>query len=165
LILGEVLDQHQDYSDECSFIDGFEWQEFIPTMDNLVRVEVKVAQWKENSPNLKLTIEKPLGTILTQKELPASGIPSGDCDWTSFDVPDIDLTPHENYYIKLTAPQGSEYGWGLAWNNLYPQGDSSRPPGDWCFKTYAEEAGNLRPTVSITYPQSGSIINGTITVT
>lgn len=162
--LGEILDQHQDWSDGCLLIDNNEWQEFIPAQDNLVRVEVKVVQWYLESPDLKLTIEQPLGTVLTQKKLPATSLPS-TCDWASFDVPDIVLVPDNSYYIKLTAPQGSEYGWGFAWNDLYPQGESSQPPGDWCFKTYAEEAGNLCPTVNIIYPQSGSVVNGTITVT
>ena len=163
-IFGEILDQHQEYSDECYYIDDFEWQEFVPTLDNLVRVEVKIAQWNENSLDLQLSIEKPLGNILTSLAIPASSIP-GTCNWVSFDVPDIDLTIGESYYIKLTAPQGSEYGWGIAWNDLYPQGDSSQPPGDWCFRTYAEEAGNLCPTVSITNPIDGGTVNGTMTVT
>lgn len=161
---GEILDQSQEFSDQCIYIDDYEWQEFVPTLDNLVRVELKIVQWYEDSPNIKLTIEKPLGNVLTQKELPVNALPE-DCDWVSFDVPDIDLSPGTKYYIKLTAPIGSEYGWGIAWNNLYPPGESSSPPGDWCFRTYGEEVGNLPPTVAISYPENGDTVNGYITMT
>ena len=132
---GEVLDQHQDWSDECIYFSS-EWQEFIPTMQKHIRVEVKIVQWFGGSSNLKLTIEKPLGTVLTSKELPASSIPPGICDWVSFDIPDIALTPGTNYYIVLTAPPGSEYGWGIAFNGPYLPGKSSVWPADWCFRTY-----------------------------
>ena len=137
--LGAVMDQSQDWSDDCLYISGFEWQEFIPTMKKHVRIEVKIAQWYTDSPNIKLTVEKPLGTILAFKEVPASVIPSGVCDWVSFDIPDIILTPGVNYFIRLTAPPGSEYGWGIAYNGLYPDGESSQSPADWCFRTYCLE--------------------------
>jgi hypothetical protein len=143
--LGEVIDQRQELDDECLYISNFEWQEFVPTKDNLVRVEVRIVQWYSDSPDLRLTIEKPLGTILTSKDESASNIPSAPCDWVSFNVPDITLIPGENYFIKLTAPVGSEYGWGIRWGNPYPKGDSSNPPGDWCFRTFAEVE-NLPPS-------------------
>jgi hypothetical protein len=134
--LVEVLDQKSEWSDDCQYISGSEWQEFIPTMVTHTRVEVKIVQWFSGSPDLKLTIEKPLGTVLTDKEIPASLIPSGTCDWVSFDFPDVDLVPGDNYFIKLTAPLGSEYGWGFSANGLYPPGTSSIWPADWCFRTF-----------------------------
>lgn len=141
---GEVLDQHSDWSDDCRFFSGSEWQEFIPSMVTHTRVEVKIAQWFGGSPDLKLTIEKPLGTVLTSKEMPASKIPSGICGWVSFDIPDINLIPGNNYYLKLNAPLGSEYGWGFSANGLYPPGTSSIWPADWCFRTYCLD--NTPPT-------------------
>jgi len=139
LNLGEVLDQHSEWSDDCIYISDFEWQEFIPTMVTHTRIEVKIVQWYGGSPDLKLTIEKPLGTVLTSKEMPASLIPSGTCDWVSFDIPDVNLAPGDNYFIKLTAPTGSEYGWGFSANGLYPNGTSSIWPADWCFRTFCLE--------------------------
>lgn len=133
---GEVLDQHSDWSDDCIYISGSEWQEFIPTMIIHTRIEVKIVQWYSGSPDLKLTVEKPLGNVLSSKELPASSIPSGVCDWVSFDIPDVNLVPGHNYFIRLTAPIGSEYGWGFSANGLYPPGNSSIWPADWCFRTY-----------------------------
>jgi len=160
---GEILDQSQEFSDDCISVNDFEWQEFVPTLDNLARAELKILQWNQNSPNIKLTIEKPLGNVLTQKELPANVIPD-NCDWVSFDIPDIALTPGTKYHIKLTAPTGSEYGWGIAWNNLYLPGDSSKPPGDWCFRTYGEEVGNQPPAVTITYPKNGDTVRGFVNI-
>lgn len=139
LNLGEVLDQHSEWSDDCMFISGDEWQEFVPTMITHTRIEVKIVQWFSGSPDLILTVEKPLGTVLTSKDIPASLIPSGTCDWVSFDIPDINLVPGVNYFIKLTAPLGSEYGWGFSANGLYPNGTSSIWPADWCFRTFCLE--------------------------
>ena len=134
--LGEVKDQYSEWCDDCRYFSGDEWQEFIPTMVKLTRIEVKIAQWFGGSPNIKLTIEKPLGTVLSSKELPVSAIPSPDCDWVSFDIPDINLVPGDNYFIKLNAPLGSEYGWCYSANGLYPNGTSSIWPADWCFRTF-----------------------------
>ena len=139
----EVLDQQQTWSDECKYVDGSEWQQFVPTLDNLNRVEVKVGQWFSGSPDMEVTIEKPLGNVLTSAKMPATSIPSDRCGWVSFNVPDITLIPGTGYYIRVIAPRGSEYGWGIAYNDLYPLGISSQRPADWCFKTY----GYYRPKI------------------
>lgn len=132
----EVLDQSQTWSDECKYIEDSEWQEFIPSIDNLNRVELKLVQWYGGAQDLVVSIERPLGTVLTSKAVPVSSIPS-TCGWVSINVPDITLIPsNASYYIRVTAPIGSEYGWGIAYNNLYPKGKSSQDPADWCFKTY-----------------------------
>jgi hypothetical protein len=157
--LGEVIDQHQDWSDDCVYFEQ-EWQEFVPTLDKLTRVGVKIAQWYSGSPDLIMTIEKPLGTVLTTKSMPATSIPSPNCDWVSFNVPDITLIPGGSYFIKLTAPLGSEYGWGIAYNNLYPQGTSSQYPGDWCFRTYGEEELNNPPDTPSTPSGPTSVSEG-----
>lgn len=158
----DVIDQSQEWCDNCRYISNYEWQEFIPTMITHVRIEVKIAQWYGGSPNLKLTIEKPLGTILSTKELPANALPSGSCDWVSFDIPNINLNPGQSYYIKLTAPLGSEYGWCLSNSNLYPSGDSSQHPGDWCFRIYciANNAPNI-PSTSYDRTNDILVISGT----
>jgi len=138
---GEVKDQYVEWDAEVDPIIDFDWQEFVPTMVRHTRIEVKIVQWYGGSEDLKLSIERPLGTILRYKELPVNDIP-GYCDWVSFDIQDIDLVPGQNYYIKLTAPLGSEYGWGSSPRDPYPQGDSSKGSGtgwDWCFRTYCME--------------------------
>ena len=117
----EELDQYQEKDDECYYITT-EWQEFKPTKTNHVRVEVKIVQWYGGSPDLRLSIEKPLGTTLTFTDVPVTSIPSGTADWVSFDIPDYDLVPGQKYYLVLTAPLGSEYGWcGGAPNPYHPR--------------------------------------------
>jgi len=137
----EVKDQYQEICDECIYIEDYEWQEFVPTMAKHTRVEVRIVHWFGGSPPLKLSIEKPLGNVLTYKELPASSIPENNCNWVSFNIPDVTLTPGQKYYIKLTAPLGSEYGWCIAYNGPYAPGTSSKAPADWCFRTFCEESG------------------------
>ena len=39
---GEIKDQYQEWSDECIYIDDYEWQEFVPTLAKHTRVEVKI---------------------------------------------------------------------------------------------------------------------------
>jgi hypothetical protein len=93
-----------------------------------------------NEPPLNLSIERPLGTILTQKSLPWNAVPQMYCNWTSFDVPDISITPGLTYYIVLTFEMGADYNWCGAWNNPYPPGISNRDPTwDWTFRTYYDE--------------------------
>ncbi len=72
--------------------------------------------------------------------LPWNATPQMNCNWTSFDVPDISLTPGITYYIVLTFAMGGDYNWCGAWNNPYPPGESNRDPDwDWTFRTYYEE--------------------------
>ena len=146
---GPNLDQSQEKCDETYYISSSDWQEFIPTMKILVEVEVKVAQWYGGSPDLKLSIEQPLGTILTFKELPASAIPSPTAGWVTFDVPDVTLIPGQKYFIKLTAPLGSEYGWCAGHGDPYLSGESSRlPDDDFCFRTWANK-GKSKNSINI----------------
>jgi len=135
-------DQYQHYDDGDEVISDFEWQEFVPNDAKHVRIEVKVVQWYGGSPDFKLSIEKPLGTVLTYKDLPASEIPSETSNWVNFDIPDVDLIPGDKYYITLTAPLGSEYGWSYCepdslGRDRYPLGNSSKGLDyNYCFRTY-----------------------------
>ena len=144
-----ILDQRQEKCDKDNFIPNLAWQEFIPTMKILREVEVKVTQWYGGSPNLKLSIEQPLGTVLTFKELPVSDIPSGTSGWVNFDVPDYTLTPGQKYYITLTYPPGGEYGWGTGIGDPYISGESSGPADeDFCFRTWANR-GKSKSSINI----------------
>jgi len=135
-------DQFQAREDNSSFISEFEWQEVVPRNELLARVDVKISQTFSGSPNIMLSIEKPLGNILTSIELPASEIPTDNNHWISFDFPDIYTIPYETYYITLAAPLGSEYQWSFGEptdyvQDRYPLGNSSLGYGyDWCFRTY-----------------------------
>ena len=137
----DIIDQFQDNCTDCAWADYYAWQEFVPTVNNLVRVEVCVAHWgSQDEPPLNLSIEKPLGTVLTNKSLPWDALPQVDCDWTSFDVPDISITPGVKYYIVLSFAFGADYMWCGDWNNPYPPGESNMDPDwDWTFRTFYEE--------------------------
>ena len=163
-------DQDQRYDDNSTYISDFEWQEFVPKTARHVRVEVKINQSNDNSPNLMLSIEKPLGTVLTSKELPASEIPSGSHNWVSFDIPDIYLIPGEKYYIKLTAPFGNEYSWGYSeldqfGRQRYAEGNSSLGLDyDWCFRTFDEAKPDGEYSVDIAFYYMRDIIDEEIRI-
>lgn len=138
--LEELTDQYQENCGDCRFFENYAWQQFKPSKSRLLRVEVCIAQWFTGSPDLMLTIEKPLGTILTGKSLSVMEIPDSYCDWVSFDIPDINLETGELYYIVLQYPMGGEYSWCCANGNPYPAGVSSiGSDWDWCFRTIAEK--------------------------
>ncbi len=144
---GEVKDQYQDECDECEFFENYAWQQFVPTMEELTRVEVNIAE-TGGSYDITLSVEKPLGAVLTSKTLPYASIPSETCNWASFDVPDETLTSGSMYYIVLSFDLGGEYSWGGAWEDPYPQGDSSGGEDwDFCFRTFVEDAGGFEQGV------------------
>lgn len=137
----DMIDQFQDNCTDCAWPDYYAWQEFVPTVNNLVRVEVSVrTSGGADAPPLNLTIEKPLGTVLTKKSIPWADLPHDNCTWVSFDVPDISITPGVKYYIVLSYDYGADYLWCGAWNNPYPPGESNKDPDwDWTFRTYYEK--------------------------
>jgi PKD repeat protein len=147
----EVLDQVQETCGSCDFFDNYAWQAFVPSMTNLVRVEVCIAQNFGLSPDITLSVEQPLETPLTSMTLPVSAIPSGGCDWVSFDVSDIALTPGETYYLVLSYPLGGEYSWCGAPGDLYVPGNSNKEIGwDWCFRTLSAAEEITGPDLVVT---------------
>lgn len=153
-----TIDQSQERHDDDLFISDFEWQEFVPTMKMLKMVEVRVVQWFTGSPDLRLTVEKPLGSVLRTKEVPASLIKSPVSDWVIFDIPDIEVIPGETYYIRITAPLGSEYGWGAGNGDPYTNGMSSKHPIDFCFRTWASNGKSKTRESSSTIHSNDKII-------
>jgi len=137
-----VIDQYQEHSDGWDDINDNAWQEFIPIGDNLLSVQVKIRKSFIWPPNLNLSIEKPLGNVLTNTSLPSQSIPWETCDWVIFNFPDIPLEKEQTYYIVLSykGNQEGNYDWSGAWGNLYPQGESSKDPQwDWCFRTIVDK--------------------------
>jgi ABC-type transport system substrate-binding protein len=139
----EQKDQYQEISEVCEHVDTYwdSWQEFVPTVNSLSRVEVKINRY-ENYPNeypITMTIESPLGTVLTSKTLQWEEIPElpwGETVWISFDVPDITLTPGQSYYIHLDS-EPLAYLWSAANYDAYPPGQSNFAyPWDWTFRTF-----------------------------
>ena len=141
---GEMKDQYQEICEVCEHVGPvywISWQEFVPTANSLSRVEVKIARTL-GQPNLvpiTMTIESPLGTVLTSATLQYWDVPELPwCEtvWVSFDVPDIPLTPGQSYYIVLTT-EGLAYHWCAAPWDAYPPGLSNfGPDWDWTFRTF-----------------------------
>jgi len=138
--LSEKIDQSQERDDGSESIRNTEWQEFVPVAKKLLHVEVKIKVGEGETTPIRLSIEQPLGTTLTAKEIPASEIPTTP-DWISFDVQDITLNPGQIYYIRLSTSFNALYYWSGASNNPYPNGTSSKGSNwDWCFRTYADKS-------------------------
>ena len=136
----DVLDQFQETSDDCIWFGPFAWQEFQPVGKKHLRVEVRIKQGYEQSPPLKMTLEQPIGNVLTSVDVAASDIPT-TCDWVKFDFPDVDVDIANTAYINLTFAPGGEYGWCGGSHDPYPQGTSSEGlQWDWCFRTYVDKS-------------------------
>ena len=136
----DVLDQSQETSDECKWFDRFAWQEFQPVGVKHLRVEVKIKQGYDQSPPLKLTLEQPLGNVLTAVSVNAIDIPT-TCDWVKFDFPDVDVDIAYTAYINLSFDPGGEYAWCGGYDDPYPQGTSSEGlQWDWCFRTFVDKS-------------------------
>jgi hypothetical protein len=136
----DVKDQFQERSDECKWFGPSAWQEFQPVGKKHLHVEVKIKQGYEQSPPLKMTLEQPLGTVLTGVDVPVSDIPNV-CDWVDFDFPNVDVDVANTAYIVLTYAEGGEYAWCGANGDLYPAGMSSEGgQWDWCFRTYVDKS-------------------------
>ncbi len=136
----DVLDQFQETSDDCIWFGPFAWQEFQPVGKKHLRVEVKIKQGYEQSPPLKMTLEQPLGNVLTSVAVPATDIPS-TCDWVKFDFPDAVVDVANTAFINLSFEPGGEYAWCGANGDPYPQGTSSEGlQWDWCFRTYVDKS-------------------------
>jgi hypothetical protein len=137
---GEVLDQYQEDGFNYIFIhDGGKWQSFVPTMSDLVRVEVLLERNSIETGDIILSIERPLGNILGYDILTASQMPPDQWLWVSFDVKAV-LAPGFTYCIVLTSVnEFSDYYWRFDTYGHYPYGEASvNPYADFTFRTWAE---------------------------
>jgi len=171
LAQSEMKDQYQENSAVCEHVDTYwiSWQEFVPTVHSLSRVEVKINRYV-NYPNqypITMTIEAPLGSVLTSKTLQWNAVPElpwGQTVWISFDVPDIALTPGQSYYIVLNSTPLA-YLWSAANWDAYPPGRSNFDyPWDWTFRTFYVPAGTYTQGFRIGQ-SSGVWANGFINFT
>ena len=144
-----VLDQAQEHSDECAWLSYgvSEWQEFLNRGNQIMSVELYMYNSAPHEDGyVRLSIEKPLGTILTKKELSCDDIAPGYADiWFSFDVdPDVKLGKGQKYYIVLYYEGPCELCWHGCHDDLYPDGDSSKGGGwDYCFRTYVDKSKSM----------------------
>jgi len=163
----EVLDQEQsEYSGGGVCIFG-SWklaQSFIPTLNSLTKIELKIFKVGEPA-GLKISIQSDLsGEELTSLYVTADKI-SSLLHWHQFDLPDIDVTPGQTYYI-VWDPDGENKEkdnicWGFKDDNPYKEGCAWLGAGDWspidkigdyynidfCFRTYGLDETPNDPTI------------------
>ncbi len=175
----EVVDQEQNKS--CGiglYVFGeLGWklgQSFTPTLNSLTKIELKL--FKRGEPRgLTISIRSNIsGEDLTSMYVSADKLPRSQ-EWYEFDLPDIELTPGQTYYI-LWDPDGENDGtdnicWCFEGNNPYEQGCAGVdkngvwwPLNEWhehlyldfCFKTYGlDEPPNAPHIVGPTRGKAG----------
>ena len=144
----QVTDQSQEKCDDCAFLPNYGYQGFVPQGNKLLNIQLCLTEWYGGSPDMLISIEKPLGTSLTSAILTVSQIPSGTCNWVTIDLnPDIILNKGETYFIVVSYPPGGEYGWCGAYGDPYPAGTSDKDPNwDYCFRTIVDKS---KPKINV----------------
>lgn len=131
----EIVNISQENCDVCNVFFDYAYQEFIPTVDVITKIEVKIADFYFGSPNVTLSLQKPFGNVITNLSLPYSQISYDDCDWVVFDINDTTVDKHESYYLVLSYPGGGEYAWCGSSGDPYADGVSSEGADwDWSFR-------------------------------
>jgi hypothetical protein len=128
-------------------------QSFIPTLNRLSRVEIKI-YYEGNPGSLNMSIRKNLyGEDLAFYYRLSGQFPPGE-RWLEFDFEDIEVTPGETYYIVCSSESGvldDQFEWQGSDNNPYSEGSAwqfysltkswgERTDDDFCFKTYGYDA-------------------------
>jgi len=138
-----VVDQEQLLTPELDWLDGGvkNWQQFKNNGHTIEEVHVHIGHYFAGSYPMTLSIQKPLGTVLTSETLTTADIPDHVQDWVIFNIPDEPLTLGEIYYIVIEFDIGSEYAWSGSHNDPYPEGKSSHTDQDWdyAFKTIVDK--------------------------
>jgi len=175
-----VLDQAQEEINYGFWFDDemVRWQEFIPTLDNLQDVEVRIA--KTGSPgNMIVQIRDGSGlTIIDQRTILESSIPSTGSSWISVDfaqIPYLGLVPGNTYRIYVLSSMDStspddRYSWRGFTTSTYclkcdTDVSSGKPDFDYSFRTYgfgvrritkADFNGNRSTDISVYRPSNGN---------
>jgi hypothetical protein len=155
--LDDELDQQQP--SDCGYgqagWDGVMFaQTFIPTLDSLTRIELKLLK-KGNPESLTISIKEELdGNDLCSLTVNSEEIISST-HWHEFDLDDIQLEPGVTYYIIWLQNGGDGDNciyWGFGENDQYPSGEAwkyvnnqwsifdpqNQDEVDFCFKTYGK---------------------------
>ena len=157
----------------------FAAQAFKPNLNVLSKVELWLYKYNYPPNDLIISIRK----VLTGPDLRLVTIPKEDIDWgpwdnyITVDFPDLSVIPEINYFI-VARTSGGDFNNLFCWDgcgstNNYPRGNcwlsencgstwSEHKLTDLCFRTYGY---NYLPIeVSITYPDDGDTVNGTISI-
>jgi VCBS repeat-containing protein len=164
-VITEQLDQQQTQGNLNFVAYGSRWgsQSFKPTLDTLLRVELRLRKKGDPPNDLVVSIRDSLtGEDLTVISKPPGDIPS-DNGWVNFNFDDISVTPGETYYIVLRTTGGNKhnsYVWKFGYNTPYTDGKmwfSSNGGSSWvsyvqydfCFKTYGRTTPPNAPPVAV----------------
>jgi hypothetical protein len=166
-ILQNGVDQEQ--TSQCGrgfFIKPTQWlaQGFKPTVTKLTAVQLYIFKHDNPPVNIQITVsirDSLEGNDLTVISVNADQIE--DYKWVSFDFPDIEVTPEQQYYIICRSDGGEGedcYCWFYENDNPYTRGDgwmsfddglsweilsgTQTNDADFCFKTWYTESKNKR---------------------
>jgi len=147
----QILDQGQENDDEKYYITSGEFQGFVPQKEKLEYIEVKIGHWAAefSSPEITLTLEKPLGNVITSTTVSTTDIPNiietNETDWIIFDVDDVDLIIGETYLLVLNFNTDADFAWSGAFDDPYPEAGSSLfADWDFCFRTFVKTIHNTK---------------------
>jgi hypothetical protein len=168
----EVIDQQQTSSADlgCPFFNNL-WlaQEFIPSLDTITKVEVKLFKNNDLTSPIKISIrDSLLGSDLTSATIDGSNVKTYS-KWFKFDFTDIDVIPGNTYFIVCRTSGGSFINYYCAEFDMYnPYSDgqvwgSFDTGANWdlienhfpeyhdpdaCFKTYGWDKAPNTPTIN-----------------
>lgn len=124
-----ILDQKQELSSLEEGVHSRIWlaQSFIPSMTPLTKIEVKIDKPRLTSDPLIISIRKELnGSDLASFSISGDDIPFF-VFWVGFDIPDIEVTVGDTYYIVMhsSTPTETPFRWLYEYNysdDPYPKG-------------------------------------------
>ena len=121
---GHTVDQRQVREWWGFLVNDTRWcaQSFTPSIGSLKKIELGAMAWQPDR-TITISIRESLdGPDLASVERTLSG-ESYETTWTGFDLPDIDVTPSETYYIVYGSDMpGSGTGWAVGGDDPYPDG-------------------------------------------
>jgi len=157
-MLMDEVDQEQTIDNYGAYVwHYFVWaQSFVPSLEILTRIEIKIQKIGNPSSNLEISIRSDLyGEDLAWMSFPPNVVPSAKI-WLEVNFEDIKVNPGNTYFIVCYTSGGDAldyYDWRNSYDeDTYPKGDAwvygyegkeywfkFTPPFDFCFRTYGRE--------------------------
>jgi len=161
---GPTEDVVQDEGTYSFMVYGSRWagQSFIPSIDELTMIELLIGKNGVPAGDLTVSIRSSLtGADIESITVPESSIPE-TAGWVEFDLPDMDVTSGNTYYIVVHTSGGNSvncYTWNFGYNTPYTDGAfqfsssggsswTEYLPYDFCFITYGGGGGPPVPVFS-----------------
>lgn len=146
------MDQHQEDHNYGFWFeqDVRRWQEFVPTLDHLSRIDLLVMRWG-NPGDVQVAVTNTEDVVLYQGVIPEQEIPYHEpydygSDWVTHDLSSaLPLTPGQKYRIRVWAELPSQSvdnryfwsghtdsGYDCCWSDVEPSWDGY----DYSFRTF-----------------------------